>query len=453
MDLDTLTAQMLEALIAHIPGAHRDGDATATLPFGGLRIEVRVQRVFETGVVQQHVWLTGGALGARWIEDNFAGFSDNPTAAVVQGVHDWVEGNFEAIRNAFAGASAPRPCSVDGVAFDLYVSAVTARGARGSALAQSLDGKLVDATLDQLPVLHPTGPTFVGVFLGRTGDGPITSEVKVDGSDWPVDLSESIAWPDGEGYASVRQLGVLVPRQPRVGWAPAVTVRRTLERLGECEGGQGLFGSTRHRFALTPPLAAPPSDLPEDYRWFVSNISASGIGPGYGLLPPSSDAQSVLRQGQFTGTAPRGVLALADHGCNAIALLVCTGERRGEVWIDRHEEGFAKLADSFREYYESWLIGAVRRAPTERVKDPAYCALPNALSAYLKSWEEQNPGGDARSACSGLGAGSIATQSSGDDYFDPGDALDLCAGCLHVGRGMGVEPRHIAPGMPPKQGR
>lgn len=451
MDLDQLTDAMATALAAHVPGARRDGDAPCVrLPFADLRAEVRVQRVWDTGIVQQHVWLGGGPLGERWIEDNFAGFAESPAEAVVHGVHNWVHGNFGAVRAAFDGGEPTMTLTIDGQDFDVFTSAIGGRGARVAPLVDSLDAPIVARIADALPVLHPTGPTFVGAFLAHSGADSITNEIKVDGSDWPAD--PAVTWPPGDDYSSARQLAVLVPRAPRTDWPPAEALRRTLAMLPNSESGPGVFGAAAHGYALQPPLATAPADVPDDYAWFVTHVGAAGAGPGYGLLAPDHPAQAPLRDGSFDGSAPRGVVALAHHGCNAMALLVCTGSHAGEVWVGGHDE-LTRLADSFRDYYESWLLSAVRRLRALRVIDPNQCALPAALSSFLHSYEEKHPGVDPREALAGLGDGAIATASSGDDYFDNGDGLDLCAGCVELAHNLGLQPRHIVGGVPPKQGR
>jgi hypothetical protein len=452
MDLDTLTHIMAETLAAHLPGASRDGERYVRLPFGDLRAEVRVERVWSSGVVQQHVWLTGGPLGDRWIEDNFAGFGEDPRVAVVHGVHDWVEGNLQAVRAAFAGEGEPDvDLEIDGVRYQAYSAPMQTRGRAGEALAAAISGPIIAAIADQLPVLHATGPSFVGVYLATTGN-PTTVEIKIDGSDWPVTTDGWLEFPPGDELGSVRQLTVLVPEAPRDGWAAAATIRRTLERLPASESGPRTFGAAAHRFATTAPLLELPFDVPEDYRWFVTHVAAAGAGPGYGLLSPVHPAQAPLREGTFDGTEPRGVIALAHHGCNIMALLVCTGAHRGEVWVDDHE-GMKKIAGSFRDYYETWLNAAVRRGPTQRVNDPALCALPKALSSFLYSWEERHPDGDARQAFADVAEGSIASSSSGGPYFDAGDMLDHCVGCLDMAFNVGLGPQHMVPGVPPRQAR
>lgn len=450
MDLHALTGLMAESILAHIEGATREAHDVLALPIGGLRMKVLVQRVMHEGrVAQQHVWLHEGVLGSRWVEDNFAGMGESAETSVVHGAHDWVAGWYQAVRAAFGSDAAPHVLRVDGVEHDVYTSPRTLRGL-GREVSSKLTEPLVLRYADVLPVLHE-GPTFVSSFVARGGGE--TVEVKVDGSDWPArDAVGTLPWSVGEDYASVRELSVLVPKSVRSGWPSAEAIRRTLERLPKSESGARAFGLSGHRWRVAAPLESGVEGLPEDYAWFVTQVSASGAGPGYGLLSPVHEAQAPLREGTFDGTAPQGVVALAHHGCNAMSLLVCGGPHHGEVWIDArvNEAGLTKIADSFRRYYLTWLRGVARREPPLRVLDPRGCAMPRALSSFLNSLDE---GADAHAAIAGLGAGAVATSATGGEYFDSGDALDLCVGCWDTGARLGLQPKHVVPGIPPKQGR
>ena len=448
-DLDALTALMAESVLAHVEGATREARDVVGLPFGGLRVKVRVQAVMHQGrVVQQHAWLHGGVLGSRWIEDNFVGMADATEAAVVRGAHDWVAGSFHAVRAWLRGERAPHTLRVDAIDYDVYTSPRGLRG-RGAEVSGALPEPLVLRYADVLPVLYD-GPTFVSTFVAR--GGVETVEVKVDGSDWPTrDAVGTLPWPAGDDYASVRELSVLVPKSTRVGWPPAERIRTTLARLPRSEAGPRVYAVTGHRWRVDPPLAAAPEGVPEDYAWYLTQVSASGAGPAHGLLSPVHEAQAALREGVFDGTAPRGVIALAHHGCGAMSLLVCGGPHHGEVWVDARvqDAGFRRIAGSFREYYLEWLLRAPRREPSPRVIDPRGCAMPRALSSFLES----KPGVEPQAAIGALPDLAIATKAGGDEYFDAGDALDLCIGCWDVGTSLGLEPRHVVPGVPPKQGR
>ncbi len=448
MDLQALTGLMAESLLAHIPGASRESHNVLGLPVGGLRLKVLVQQVLHGGcVTQQHVWLHGGVLGERWIEDNFAGMGANPQDCVVRGAHDWVASTYQAVAAAFGATSATHQMTIDGTNYDVYTSPRTLRG-QGVALSNAIAEPLVLRYADALGVLY-TGPTFISTFVARSGGGE-TIEVKVDGSDWPTrDAVGALPWPDAD-YSSVREFSVLIPCDTP-NWS-AAAIRRTLERLPKSESGPGTFGASTHRWRVDPPLDSAPPGVPDDYAWFVTNVSASGAGPGYGLMSPVHEAQASLREGTFDGTAPRGVIALAHHGCGALTLLVCGGPHHGEVWVDArsNEAGFSRIASSFREYYFGWILRSARREPEPRVLDPSGCAMPRALSSFLNALD---PGADAKAAVSGLSNGAVATTATGDEYFDQGDNLDLCTGCWHVGYGLGLQPRHVVAGVQPKQGR
>jgi hypothetical protein len=77
--------------------------------------------------------------------------------------------------------------------------------------------------------------------------------------------------------------------------------------------------------------------------------------------------------------------------------------------------------------------------------------MPRACSSYLESSKDRYP--DARAALAALSDGAIATNASGDAFFDAGDPLALCAGCVRVAHRLGARPSLFVPGVPPRQGR
>jgi hypothetical protein len=71
-----------------------------------------------------------------------------------------------------------------------------------------------------------------------------------------------------------------------------ITVR--LECLGLNDRRRELFGSVAHNYILNPPLDGAEIEafeiehgirLPEDYRFFITEIGNGGAGPAYGLFP------------------------------------------------------------------------------------------------------------------------------------------------------------------------
>jgi hypothetical protein len=69
--------------------------------------------------------------------------------------------------------------------------------------------------------------------------------------------------------------------------------------------------------------------------------------------------------------------------------------------------------------------------------------------------EREGLTGDALRArvASELKSGALSLSSSGSPYFDRGDALDPCTGCVDLALGLGVAPTIFAAGRPPWQGR
>lgn len=209
----------------------------------------------------------------------------------------------------------------------------------------------------------------------------------------------------------------------RVSWEG---VRERLERLrqGYVRGqAGGLFGADGHQFEIWPPLSE--ADLaaaeaqfgvqfPEDYRDFLTAVSAGGAGPCYGLFPLGRDAAGhwawrgdgaqltdVTALGttfdpgdigatltQLKATQPpaddqnacqdwlnrwenvlwdnkrtRGAVCLSHEGCAYRDWLIITGPLRGQMWHD----GRASDADlaprtaedgnplTFGRWYTNWL--------------------------------------------------------------------------------------------------
>ncbi len=186
----------------------------------------------------------------------------------------------------------------------------------------------------------------------------------------------------------LRELAVLVPVAPP---APLKRegVARTLAGLRRESDGQSRTalrwrGWRQHGGVLGAPLSegevaqleADVGPLPPDHRQFLMAVSASGAGPGYGLLPPAGAAQRRLSEGSFSfedgaspDGGPEGVLALAHAGCGIVWYLVLRGPRAGEVWCDcRSSDGrVRRVAGSFTDWYREWLDAAVEDRPVDVV--------------------------------------------------------------------------------------
>lgn len=176
-----------------------------------------------------------------------------------------------------------------------------------------------------------------------------------------------------------------------------------------------LFGASKHRYKLNPPISVPfvksieekyGFTLPEDYFRFITEVGDGGAGPDYGiqsfteLLTEGVDSYSKsyweeYRQSQAIPFVPRpmvideledfaiatkeafernpdnyfvyekedeeaccdtdGFFTLGTHGCQWDFGLIITGEKRGQVFDYDNEGGYGFVADSFREFYQNWL--------------------------------------------------------------------------------------------------
>jgi hypothetical protein len=213
-----------------------------------------------------------------------------------------------------------------------------------------------------------------------------------------------------------------------VGWDG---IRDRLERLriGYVRGrADAVFGANGHHFEVLPPLgdgdlaeaeAQFGVRLPEDYRGFLTAVSAGGAGPYYGLFAFGRDAAgrwcwqgdgaeltdvtalgTNFDPGDISGTLARlqaiqppvdaedayqgwlnryedvlwddrrthGAVCLCHEGCAYRDWLVVTGPLRGQMWDDERA-GDVDLVPSkandgsaltFRHWYLNWLNEAER---------------------------------------------------------------------------------------------
>lgn len=180
----------------------------------------------------------------------------------------------------------------------------------------------------------------------------------------------------------------------------------------ECE----MFGASKHRYVLNPPIRASfvrgveeryGFKLPEDYFYFITEIGDGGAGPDYGIDPFVSlveqkgdsyaeEYAAAYRQSLAREFTPRqmqadeveefaivtreyyeknpkryfvfdelfegdnlcetnGFLTLGTHGCQWDFGIIVSGERRGQIFDTDNEGGFGLVARSFEEFYQEWL--------------------------------------------------------------------------------------------------
>lgn len=177
-----------------------------------------------------------------------------------------------------------------------------------------------------------------------------------------------------------------------------------------------MFGASRHRYVLNPPIRASfvrsveeryGFRLPEDYFHFITEVGDGGAGPYYGIdsfvslveqksNPRAEEYAVAYRLSLAQKFTPRqmqadeveeyaivtreyyeknpkqyfvfdellesdnlcetnGFLVLGTHGCQWDFGIVVSGERRGQIFDTDNEGGFGLVTYSFEEFYQEWL--------------------------------------------------------------------------------------------------
>ena len=263
----------------------------------------------------------------------------------------------------------------------------------------------------------------------------------------------------------------------------AATVIELLDALAASDPACRRFGAASHRWRRRPPvarerLAAIEAEagvtLPVDYAAYVTGVGDGGAGPYHGLVPVDHPSQIERMRGPCplaTRATPgvvdpwRGVIALADLGCDQAALLVVDGPARGSVWVDLRPLGGAvvPVAASFTDFLVAHLALAAQGDLPPALISIDRCALPRLLSALFAREEERLgipadslAGAELRAVLADLGPGSIAIASRGSALHATGDPIAPCVGCAALVerlRGDGLAPEAVAPGVPPLAGR
>lgn len=217
-------------------------------------------------------------------------------------------------------------------------------------------------------------------------------------------------------------------------------VVRLLNELDRRDAKRELFGSIGHRYKLRPPLPASVIDafekkhglaLPQDYRYFITEIGDGGAGPYYGVFPfgqhddghghcawdhgrligdlskpfahvtgwnlprsfwddrpePSPDMpleeedrlmqawDSELDEKYWNPSLMNGAIPICHLGCAQRQWLVVNGEQRGYVWSDDRadEKGLYPIRDdsgdqmTFSGWFTSWLFDALQKAASASI--------------------------------------------------------------------------------------
>lgn len=225
------------------------------------------------------------------------------------------------------------------------------------------------------------------------------------------------------------------------------------------------FGAAHHRYERLPPMtntelarfeeciggALP--DACSDYLDHVTQFSAGGVGPYYGLLPAQ-------RAGAHLGIhASHRTLPVAHLGCGYFAVMPIEGPAAGQIWLDaRPLEIFTLLHPGFAPFFLDWIDRVANNQWFESVVPIGRCALQAALTGYLHVCEEglglasgQLAGTQLREALEGLGPGAIQIAAEGP-LFQDGDTVDPCITCARMLANLaedGLAPDVVARGVPP----
>ena len=246
----------------------------------------------------------------------------------------------------------------------------------------------------------------------------------------------------------------------------AARLREILAALGASDTSLKRFGAAQHHYELLPrveDLAAIEGELgelPDEYRDYVTRVSAGGMGPYYGLI-------DIARAAKHISTAAPGVagykraLPLSHLGCGYAAVLPLDGPARGQVWIDARAIGLvAPMRPSFTAYVLDWIDRISTGQWLEGYVPLGACALTAAITGYLGVREKElgiEPGaiaGDAlRAALAELPRHAIAIAAEeGSPLFAPGTPVDPCIHCARAIEGLvrdGLRPDVVAPGVRP----
>ncbi|HLP91298.1 MAG TPA: SMI1/KNR4 family protein [Nostocaceae cyanobacterium] len=171
-------------------------------------------------------------------------------------------------------------------------------------------------------------------------------------------------------------------------------LKQKLEQLANLDATFEIFGAESHGYQSNPCLKDAEIqaferkyniDLPRDYRQFLLEVGNGGAGPGYGLYkilgtgsdnevaatPYQNNFDILSRPFSFTtawnnlelpvneyldNKLLQGALTIANYGCGIYALLVITGDQKGQIWIDdrTNDSGIYPASLNFCRYFHNF---------------------------------------------------------------------------------------------------
>ncbi len=172
-------------------------------------------------------------------------------------------------------------------------------------------------------------------------------------------------------------------------------LKQRLVDLAEHPNAGRVFGFNYHKGKLLPPLKEEEIQkfevkhdivLPNEYRQYIKEISAGGMGPGNGMYfpgtagltmdsKPSKKIRSLKTEFPFENDQEKcssisGILPLCELGCGQYVALVISGPQRGKVWLDARNDWGGMRSESgytFFEWFTAWLGEAERTVSEENV--------------------------------------------------------------------------------------
>jgi len=238
-------------------------------------------------------------------------------------------------------------------------------------------------------------------------------------------------------------------------------LREILSALAASDPSCKRFGASLHRYELLPPVADADTELPADYREYVTRFSAGGVGPYYGLFEATRALAHVLERPHRA--LPGRVLPLAHLGCGYLAVMPLEGAAAGQVWLLAAALDLAQpIRPSFTAFLLDWIDKLAQNDWLDGFVPIGQCALQGALTGYLHVHEQTLglpdgglTGSPLREALGDLGPGSIRIAAEGP-LFDEGDIVDPCITCARMLANLGEDGLAsdvVAAGVPAKPQR